>query len=612
MNRNSAHSLADVLLAADGALSGQLEVATSENATLGAVIRTLNASLELDKVLAGVVKLLSDATRCHACFVYSLEAERLVLRAASPQYRSLVDDLSIGADEGLVGWVARTGDAEFIREAAMEDPRMKVIPELDEERFQSLVAAPIVGRDRSTIGVISLHTIAPREFEPEVLDYLVSSASLIGGAIENAQKHAATKHHVQKLKILSRATAAITSSETEAQLCENTVSGVRQLFENSSCQIYLSSATETGQDRGLRLAAHEIAEADQQPADSAEFVATEVARAGSPPQGKAAKFTIPLCVTDEQIGLLVASDLAITDWEEEDRELLRALAKLTSVALERIALIKRLASRGSFAELIAAIRSGDVSVALTMAAALGASLELPYVMLVAQMPAEQQRRPTANSARASFNPNRSALAELKTDLGTAFPGSLSGLIGDRLISVVPIPDGTDAGELQRRAETEALKCGVAIGIGPVCGSLDRCAAGLAGAQAAAETASYLYRDGGLLPSEQLGAYSVLVGLDLETVGEGDPYVAIEKVANYDLKNNQRSQLLLTLERYLAEGRKVTASANALFIHPNTLRQRLARIESVSGLTLADEDLLALALTLKLVRLKLGIAGEPPR
>ena len=44
------------------------------------------------------------------------------------------------------------------------------------------------------------------------------------------------------------------------------------------------------------------------------------------------------------------------------------------------------------------------------------------------------------------------------------------------------------------------------------------------------------------------------------------------------------------------------TARALYIHPNTLRQRLARIERVPGSTLDREDLLSLELAVKLVRL----------
>ena len=58
----------------------------------------------------------------------------------------------------------------------------------------------------------------------------------------------------------------------------------------------------------------------------------------------------------------------------------------------------------------------------------------------------------------------------------------------------------------------------------------------------------------------------------------------------------------TLEQFLADRGSVTASARALYVHPNTVRQRLERIERVAELDLADEDLLSLELALKLARL----------
>ncbi len=41
-----------------------------ENETLYAVIKTVSSSLALERVLAGIVEIATDATRCHACFIY--------------------------------------------------------------------------------------------------------------------------------------------------------------------------------------------------------------------------------------------------------------------------------------------------------------------------------------------------------------------------------------------------------------------------------------------------------------------------------------------------------------------------------------------------------------
>ena len=110
------------------------------------MIKTVSSSLDLDRVLGAIVEIATDATGCHACFIYFLEGDRLVLRAASPRYSALLGEVELGVDEGLAGWVARTKTPEFIRENAMGDPRMKFVPELEEERFQSMIAVPILAK----------------------------------------------------------------------------------------------------------------------------------------------------------------------------------------------------------------------------------------------------------------------------------------------------------------------------------------------------------------------------------------------------------------------------------------------------------------------------------
>ena len=54
-----------------------------ESDTLYGVIAAVSSSADLDRVLGAMVELLSQATECHACFVYLRHGERLRMRAAS-------------------------------------------------------------------------------------------------------------------------------------------------------------------------------------------------------------------------------------------------------------------------------------------------------------------------------------------------------------------------------------------------------------------------------------------------------------------------------------------------------------------------------------------------
>ena len=189
-------------------------------------------------MLDGIVEIATDATGCHACFVYFLEGDRLVLRAASPEYAHLVGELQWGLDEGLTGWVARTKSPEFIRENAMQDPRMKYVPELEEERFQSMIAVPVLDqageRDRRHRAAYQ----APREFEDHTLNLLVHTASLVAGAIENAQLYGETRRRVDALTTLTELSQSLASVTLREDLYDAVTRGARRLLGADACQIW--------------------------------------------------------------------------------------------------------------------------------------------------------------------------------------------------------------------------------------------------------------------------------------------------------------------------------------------------------------------------------------
>src|SRR5207342_308865 len=109
----------------------------------------------------------------HACFAYlfSDDGERLELRAASPPYERQAGKVALERGESLAWWAAEHGEPAFIRENALDDPRTKYVPELEEEKFQSLLAVPVIDRAGGAIGVITAHTEAPREFSDDEVDF---------------------------------------------------------------------------------------------------------------------------------------------------------------------------------------------------------------------------------------------------------------------------------------------------------------------------------------------------------------------------------------------------------------------------------------------------------
>ena len=581
-----------------------LRSAQRETETLYAVIQTVSSSLDLGRVLSGIVEIATDATSCHACFIYFLEGERLVLRAASPRYSPFVGKLDLGVDEGLAGWVARTRTPEFIPENAMADPRMKYVPELEEERFQSMVAVPLMAKSGDVIGVAVLHTAAPREFDDEVLNFLVHTASLVAGAIENAQLYEETRRRVQALTTLNQLSQRLAEVTLREDLIETVTRGARELLGAGACQIYRLDR----QADQLVLAG---ADPEQAPAPSrrpggTSLVLDLMRRAngrGRGGGGRAARtlwpdvddnalLVAPLVAGDEQLGIIccLAHD---GQFAEEDEELLGAVANQTAVGLKKTELIERLTAENRVKDMFDALAAGSAEAAEAKAGEAGCDLSQPHLFVHVE--------------RAAQGPNGGRIwSELAGRLQEQFRrlGSLAFLDSrpDRVRALAPLPARRDNAVEELRAACEPLgqEAGLVVGLSEVDRGALNARRRIREAADAARIGRSLVAEGGAVSYEQLGAYRYLVHLELDEAPRDRYRQSVEKLLEYDRRGN--ACLVDTLERFLADRGRITSTARALFVHPNTVRQRLDRIERVADLDLSSEDLLSLELALKLVRL----------
>jgi purine catabolism regulator len=106
--------------------------------------------------------------------------------------------------------------------------------------------------------------------------------------------------------------------------------------------------------------------------------------------------------------------------------------------------------------------------------------------------------------------------------------------------------------------------------------------------------------------DDLGPYKYLLRMSLDSSVRDRHREAIASLAEYD---RQRStSLMKTLEEFLRRRGNISATAEALYIHPNTLRQRLRRIMELSGLDLRRDDWLMIEIAVKLVRLEEASGG----
>jgi GAF domain-containing protein len=569
-----------------------------ENETLYSVIKLVSSSLEMLPMLQSIVALATEASGCHACFIYLLEDGRLTIRAASPVFAHAVGKVQFSVDEGLTGWVARHRTPAFIRDHAMDDPRMKYVPELQEEDFQSMVAVPIMARAGDTIGVIVLHTQAPHEFTEDTVKLLVHIASLVSGAIENAQLYDRERRRVGALTDLSALAHEVAAALDALELGSVVTRGTRGLLRAEVCQLYRVG----GEGTGLQLLASSPATVGAPPTllePGLELAALNGAGASArarslwPELNVANLLVTPLSAGGEHVGLLCAAAPPRQSFSDEDKEFARAVAHLTAVAIKRIELIEGLTNANIVKDLFEALAAGATTFAAAKAAEVRCDLRAPYVVVCAE---------PAGGREQGSGEWRDAAESVGLELGRLAPRTAieAGLGPVRGLLAFERRREPRLDELLQACRELGQSRGAAIGVSELRDSPAEAGRAYREAIDAATIGRALQAEGGAIAYSELGAYRYLVQIAPDDAPHDRMREAVDRLIAYD--NKRRTALLDTLERYLAERRSVIECARALFIHPNTLRQRLGRIEELTGLSIEEDDLLSLELAIKLARL----------
>ena len=222
-------------------LHNEIERRRQENALLNEVISTVGSTLRLDEVLRHLVDTVVRATSCDVAFIYlyDKDKERLILASTNEKYRRLVGKITMALGEGIAGWVALHRKPVFLKEEAMDDPRFAYFPELEEEKFQSIMTVPIVAKDRRLVGVITLQAVAPHEFTEQHRTFISNTAALVAGAIENAQLYENTQRKLSILTSLSVLSQTISSGLYLDDMLRSLATLTVQIMEVDLCVVML-------------------------------------------------------------------------------------------------------------------------------------------------------------------------------------------------------------------------------------------------------------------------------------------------------------------------------------------------------------------------------------
>jgi two-component system, sensor histidine kinase PdtaS len=263
-------------------------------------IAAVNSTLDLQEVLELVASKVAEALATDACFVYLYDerSDELVLRAT---HGTSVEEMTrrpkMRPGEGITGTAAAERAPVMIAAQAHLDPRFKRFTNLPEEEYESILAVPILAREKLE-GALNVRTREPRDFSQGEIELLLAIAAQVAQSIEHAKLYSHAQRRVDELEALARISEAVSES----------------LYLEESLEAIVKTTMDAVSATGAALVLED----------------GKIAW----PEGRAGKHAVrtPLRWKRRQIGELVADrDTPFTD---DERALLASIAHHAAVALE--------------------------------------------------------------------------------------------------------------------------------------------------------------------------------------------------------------------------------------------------------------------------------------
>jgi two-component system, sensor histidine kinase PdtaS len=177
-------------------------------------IAAVNSTLDLQEVLELVASKVAEALGTDACFVYLYDerADELVLRAT---HGTSVEEMTrrpkMRPGEGITGTAAVERAPVMIPSQAHLDPRFKLFRNLPEEEYESILAVPILAREKLE-GALNVRTREPRVYADDEIELLLAIAAQVGQSIEHAKLYSQAQRRVEELEALAKISEAVSES----------------------------------------------------------------------------------------------------------------------------------------------------------------------------------------------------------------------------------------------------------------------------------------------------------------------------------------------------------------------------------------------------------------
>ena len=299
----------------------------TELSFLREIAQLASSTRDWDEMLRIVIDRTTDAMRAEVSSLYLVEKRDGVLRlvASNGLNPRAIGKATLRLGEGITGWVANARVPLAVRDVHAE-PRWKVVPSVDVDRFTSMLSVPLVIRDE-VIGVMNVQTVEVREFERGEIDFLQTIANQVAGIIEKSRLQRDAERKLHEVSALFEVSNILTSTLELDEVLGLVVDRLVRVYPGASGGILLRD--ETG-EATLRASSGSLPRAALAAARSA---LTET-RPVVGPDGIA----LPLIAGDRLVGAVALHVPGQTEFAETEVAFVGALANQAALAIDKASL----------------------------------------------------------------------------------------------------------------------------------------------------------------------------------------------------------------------------------------------------------------------------------
>jgi len=561
------------------------------------------ASLDLDEVLAGIVRDATELLHAKSGDMLLLDRDRCTLRVvAVANFPPDMVSFELRFGEGVSSEAIRRRRAIHVEDYRSYEHRA---PGLERYDFGAVLCAPLLFRDEA-IGALNIHSGQPGlRFSDADVELLTAFASHAAIAIDHARRYA---NEVRLGRDLAEANRDLTRSlEVQQRLAEQVILG------GGAAGIAAVLARDLRRRVVIEDHLHRTI-AGASPDGGADWRSMPTRAAGPVRNGgdaAAEPFSVVVRVGRDVVGHLLLSD------EGEIGQIDRALIDIatTGVALEfaktRAALEVEERLRGeAVGDLLAGTYPNAAAIA-RRAARLGYDLDEPRDLMIIRIHEEESGTPAGSTAAAGSTasaeapvvgdappvgdgPARGAarpLAAVRERLAIRHPGSIAAAHGGTIVVLATRARGGPddprilADDLRRSLESADIAGPLTIVLGARCTQPDNYPGAYRETRDALELMVRLGRAGATIDARELGPYALLLRVTSRDDLEAFARRTLEPLLAHELAHG--GDLVRTLRVHLDEDRVQRRTAARCFIHANTVAYRVRRIEELLDRSLDD-------------------------